>query len=138
MGHFPNTAALFRRVTEEMRGKGLGAISAFLVGSAEAIGPTLAEAPWPGGATRNRRSPGWLRWSWRRAGSPGSARRSTSAPRCTSRRTSALLSGGGVAHFPHGDSTFGDSPPRVASVVPSVRDLLCAGVTETRIATVAS
>ena len=44
MGRFPSKIALFRRVTEEMWGRGLSRISAFIAEAAAEIGPGMAEA----------------------------------------------------------------------------------------------
>ena len=135
MGRFPTKAALFRRVTTEMWGRGMAAIGAFIAESAEEIGPTLAEA-----------------LAWREMQNPVIAKMSVLALE-TGRlagfdadfaelieseevRAFDQLSGGrGVTAFLHSEYALGNGMGVVAFFRPQVRDLPFACVTETLVAT---
>ncbi len=135
MGRFPTKAALFRRVTTEMWGRGMAAIGAFIAESAEEIGPTLAEA-----------------LAWREMQNPVIATMTVLALE-TGRlagfdedfaeligseeaRAFDLLSGGrGATAFLHSEYALGNGMGVVAFFRPEVRDLPFACVTETLVAT---
>ena len=135
MGRFPSKAALFRRVTTEMWGRGMAAIGAFSAESALEIGPTLAEA-----------------LAWREMQNPVIAKTAVLALE-TGRlagfdadfaelieseeaRSFDQLSGGrGATAFLHSEYALGNGMVVVAFFRPDVRDLPFACVTETLVAT---
>lgn len=135
MGRFPTKAALFRRVTTEMWGRGMAAIGAFIAESAEQVGPTLAEA-----------------LAWREMQNPVIAKATVLAletgrlagfdadfaelVESEEARAFDLLSGGrGVTAFLHSEYALGNGMGVVAFYRPQVRDLPFACVTETLVAT---
>ncbi|MEI8405085.1 MAG: TetR/AcrR family transcriptional regulator [Actinomycetes bacterium] len=134
MGRFPSKAELFRRITDEMWGRGLAAISEFVAENAEEIGPTLAEAL----AWREYQNPAIAKMvvlvneTGRRAGFDPEFGAFVEAHEM---EVFSSLSGGGVTAFLHSEYALGNGLPLVAHFFPEVRDLPYACVTENLVAT---
>ena len=135
MGRFPSKAALFRRVTTEMWGRGMAAIGAFIAESALEIGPTLAEAL----AWREMQNPVIAKMAvlaletGRLAGFDADFAELIESEEA---RSFDQLSGGrGATAFLHSEYALGNGMGVVAFFRPEVRDLPFACVTETLVAT---
>ena len=134
MGRFPSKAELFRRITDEMWGRGLAAISEFVAENAEEIGPTLAEA-----------------LAWRKYQNPAIAKivvlvtetgrlagfdpEFSAFVEAHEMEVFSSLSGGGLTAFLHSEYALGNGLPLVAHFFPEVRDLPYPCVTENLVAT---